>query len=92
MTTSKKVTLSADDLWLFRLFVLMRPGGPVSEEIVLALRVRTALRALVKSGHLGQVEIRASLFEATGLGKKAASATRVRLSSLLAISDDFLSR
>ena len=36
MGIAKKLTLTSDDLWLLRLFVLMRSaGGPVSEETLL---------------------------------------------------------
>jgi len=93
--------LSADDVSLLQLFVLIRAATErVSEERLLAEVERrnirgftaTALRGLVSSlVHKGLIRLVNGdelAFVATGQGQKAAEEARTQLSNLLALLDD----
>jgi hypothetical protein len=84
---STKLVMSADDLWLLRLFVLIRASkGRISEESIVAEFERwkiggvtiTRIRRLLSS----------LVFVATREGQKAALEIRARLSPLLVPDDD----
>jgi hypothetical protein len=95
-----KRSMSTDDLWLLRLFVLIRAATEaVSAETVLAYaerhelrgitttKIRTLLAALTRRGVIQPAKGDAHRFVATRQGRKAAAEARTRLSNLISLLD-----
>ena len=98
---SNKLMMSADDLWLLRLFVLIRAAKErISEESLRAeldrrkiggitsAVLRRLLSSLAGSGLIQLIQGDGSVFIATRQGRKAARETLARLSPLIALLDD----
>lgn len=92
----KKSATAAEELWLLRLFVLIRAEKyPVSEADVISeldrrkiqwaspARVRRVIRSFVEKGFLHEENGGSRVFLPTALGKSAASEARIRLSQLV---------
>jgi len=102
---SNRLMISEDDLWLLRLFVLVRAAKErISEESLLAeldrrkiggitsAQLRRLLSSLVGRGLIQLIQEDGSVFIATRQGRKTEREALARLSSLIALLNDRSSR